>query len=312
MMPVSPQQIPHSDHLSGVMGNADAQPDATMSRERMVVRRFLRDWRAMTGVTVVALLFAMAYLYPFYARWRHDELDPLRMLSPPSLEHWFGTTQIGADMFALTMLGMQKSLIIGIVGGVLATAIASLVGAFAGYFGGKVNAVLTVLIDLLLVLPAFLIVAIVSPAFRDSTWLVFLFLLVAFQWMITARIVRNMTLSMKEREFVQAARYMGVSGGRIIFRHILPNMASILIIDATVNVSSLILAEIGLSFFGFGVQPPDSSLGTLIQAHHGAALTSAWQFYFPAGCLIVMVLAVNLIGDGLRDAFDPRAHGRAA
>ncbi len=166
---------------------------------------------------------------------------------------------------------------------------------------------LLTIIDLLLVLPAFLIIAILSPVFRGRTWLIFVLLLAAFQWMITARIVRGMTLSLKEREFVQAARFMGVPGWKIIFRHILPNMSSLLIIDATVNVSSLILAEVGLSFFGFGVQPPDVSLGTLIGDYAGAALTYPWEFYFPAGFLVVLVLAINLVGDGLRDALDPNA-----
>ncbi len=145
----------------------------------------------------------------------------------------------------------------------------------------SLNTVLLRIIDLLLVLPSFLIIAILSPVFRGHTWLIFVLLLAAFQWMITARIVRGMTLSLKEREFVHAARFMGVPGWRIIFRHILPNMASLLIIDATVNVSSLILAEVGLSFFGFGVQPPDVSLGTLIGDYAGAALTFPWEFYFP-------------------------------
>jgi peptide/nickel transport system permease protein len=129
--------------------------------------------------------------------------------------------------------------------------------------------------------------------------------------MITARIVRGMTLSLKEREFVYAARFMGVPGWTIILRHILPNMASLLIIDATVNVSSLILAEVGLSFFGFGVQPPDVSLGTLIGDYSGAALSYPWEFYFPAGFLVVLVLAINVVGDGLRDAFDPNAGAQA-
>jgi peptide/nickel transport system permease protein len=160
-------------------------------------------------------------------------------------------------------------------------------------------------VDLLLVLPAFLIISILSPLFRESTWLIFVVILAAFQWMITARIVRGTTLSLREREFVQAARFMGVPGWRIIFRHILPNMASILIIDATVNVSALIIAEVGLSYFGFGVQPPDISLGTMIQEFAGSVLTRPWEFYAPAGFLVALVLAVNLVGDGLRDAFDP-------
>ena len=260
----------------------------------------------------VLLLFALAYLTPYFVAWQYNELDTSAFLSPPSAEHWFGTTQNGFDMFALTMRGMQKSLIIGLLGALIATSLAAIVGSFAGYFGGRLNAILLVLVDLLLVLPAFLIIAILSPAFRGRTWLLFVVLLSVFHWMVTSRIVRGMTLSLKEREFVHAARFMGVPGYLIIFRHILPNMSSLLIIDATVNVSALILAEVGLSFFGFGVQPPDVSLGTLIGGYANAALTYPWQFYFPAASLVVLVLSINLVGDALRDALDPHASGRSA
>jgi peptide/nickel transport system permease protein len=289
-----------------------AAAPATSSRASLVLRRFLRQRRALAGLATVAVLFITAYLSPHLTEWQYNELDITSFLAPPSGAHWFGTTQNGFDMFALTMRGMQKSLIIGLVGAVISTALAAVVGAFAGYFGGVLNAVLLTLVDLLLVLPSFLIIAIISPTFHGETWLVFVLLLAGFQWMVTARIVRGMTLSLKEREFVQAARFMGVPGWRIIFRHILPNMSSILIIDATVNVSSLILAEVGLSFFGFGVQPPDVSLGTLIGDYAGAALIYPWEFYFPAGCLIALVLAINLVGDGLRDAFDPNARMRVS
>jgi peptide/nickel transport system permease protein len=294
------------------MVSTDPTAAEAVSRLRLVFRRFLRERLAIAGLVTVLLLFAVAYLSPYVGQWRYNQLDTNAFLSAPTSQHWFGTTQNGFDMFALTMRGMQKSLIIGLLGALMATALAAVVGAFAGYFGGALNAVLLALIDLLLVLPAFLIIAILSPTFRGRTWLIFVLLLAAFQWMITARIVRGLTLSLKEREFVHAARFMGVPGWRIIFQHILPNMASLLIIDATVNVSSLILAEVGLSFFGFGVQPPDVSLGTLIGDYAGAALTYPWEFYFPAGLLVVLVLAINLIGDGLRDAFDPNAQVRSA
>ncbi len=282
-------------------------PAGALSRWQLVVRRFRRRRLALAGLAVVVLLFAAAYLCPFVAPWQYNELDTDAVLSPPSASHWCGTTQTGFDMVALTMRGLQKSLVIGLLGAVISTALAAVVGAFAGYFGGALNTILLTIIDFLLVLPAFLIIASLSPALRGETWLVFVFLLAGFQWMITARIVRGMTLSLKEREFVHAARLMGVPGWRIIFRHLLPNMATLLIIDATINVSALILAEVGLSFFGFGVQPPDVSLGTLIGDHAGAALTYPWLFYFPSGLLVVLVLSINLVGDGLRDALDPNA-----
>src|ERR1700674_4580659 len=148
---------------------------------------------------VVLLLFALAYLSPYVSHWQYNQLDTNAFLSAPTGDHWFGTTQNGFDMFALTMRGMQKSLVIGLVGALIATALAATVGAFAGYFGGVLNTVLLTIIDLLLVLPAFLIIAILSPTFRGRTWLIFVLLLAAFQWMITARIVRGMTLALRGR-----------------------------------------------------------------------------------------------------------------
>jgi peptide/nickel transport system permease protein len=278
------------------------------SRIRLVLRRFLRRRLAVAGFIIVLLLFAFAYLGPHFSKWRYDQIDFESFLDPPSATHWFGTTQNGFDMLALTMRGMQKSLIIGLIGAVLSTGIAAIAGATAGYFSGWTDRTIVALIDLILVLPGFLIIAILSPVFHGRTWLIFVVLLAAFQWMITARVIRSMTLSMKEREFVYAARFMGVPDWKIIFRHILPNMSSFLIIDATINVSSLILAEVGLSFFGFGVQPPDISLGTLIGDHWESAQTAnGYQFYFPAILLVILVLSVNLVGDGLRDALDPNA-----
>jgi peptide/nickel transport system permease protein len=163
------------------------------------------------------------------------------------------------------------------------------------------------LVDLLLTLPNFLIIAVLSPAFRGRTWLLFVLLLAAFSWMITARIVRGMTLSLKEQDFVRAARLMGVPPLRVITRHILPQMSSLLIADATINVGSAILTETSLSYFGFGVQPPDVSLGTLIAAGTTSAVTFPWLFFIPGGLLVLTVLAVNLAGDGLRDALDPNS-----
>ena len=283
---------------------------APQSRSRLVFRRLARRRLALMGMLAVLLFFVFAYLGPHFYKWQYDQLDFQAFQQPPSSEHWFGTTQNGFDMLARTMRGMQKSLIIGLIGAVISTGIAAVAGAAAGYFAGWADRAIVAFIDLLLVLPAFLIIAILSPIFSGRTWLIFVLLLAAFQWMITARVVRSMTLSMKEREFVYAARFMGVSDWKIILRHILPNMSSFLIIDATINVSSLILSEVGLSFFGFGVQPPDISLGTLINDHWQSAGTpNGYQFYLPALLLVLLVLSVNLVGDGLRDALDPNAGG---
>jgi len=162
------------------------------------------------------------------------------------------------------------------------------------------------IVDLMLVVPSFLLITIVVQRTKgDIVWLIVL--LAAFSWMISSRIVRGMTMSLREREFVAAARYMGVSNWRVIVRHIVPNVASIIIIDTALNVGLAILAETGLSFLGFGIQPPDVSLGTLIADGTKSVTTFPWVFLFPASILVLIILCANLVGDGLRDALDPGA-----
>jgi peptide/nickel transport system permease protein len=281
--------------------------DEVISRGRLVLRRFLRRKLAVAGLVVLVGLFVLAFAGPHLTKWDYQSLDYDNQLQGPSLNHFFGTTQLGQDVFARTMKGLQKSLVIGMLTAMFSTGTAAIVGASAGYFGGWTERILMWIVDLLLVLPSFLIIAILSPQFKGKTWLLFVVLLAAFSWMITARIVRGLTLSLREREFVQAARFMGVPARTIIFRHLLPNMSSFLIIDATLNVGGAILAEGGLSYFGFGVQPPDVSLGTLIQDGTPSATTYPWLFLFAGLLLILAVLSVNVMGDGLRDALDPNS-----
>jgi peptide/nickel transport system permease protein len=278
-----------------------------LTRGRLVFRRFLRKKLAVGGVVVLLALVAVAFVGPHFSQWSYRSTDYTSFLEGPSRRHWFGTTQIGQDVYSQTLRGLQKSLIIGLLTAFISTGLAAVVGASAGYFGGWTDRVLMWFVDLLLVLPTFLIVAILSPSFRGKTWLIFVFLLAFFSWQITARVVRGLSLSLKEQEFVHAAKFMGVPPRRIILRHLLPNMSSLLIIDATLNVGGAILAETGLSYFGFGVQPPDVSLGTLIADGTRSAITFPWLFLFSGGALILTVLAVSVIGDGLRDALDPNA-----
>jgi len=289
---------------SGIQGQAPLDETAVPSRGRIIVRRFLAQKSALFGLVLLLILILMAYVGPHVAKWGYEQPDYESFLVTPNSSHWFGTDGTGTDLFAATMRGAQKSILIGLLVAILATSMAAVVGATAGYFGKWIDGVLMWIVNLLLVIPSFLIIAILSPRFHNNLTL-FVVLLGMFIWQITARIVRGQTLSLREREYVLAAKYMGVSGTRIIFRHILPNLASLLIIDATVNVSTAVLTETGLSFFGFGVQPPDVSLGTLIEAAQTSATTQPWLFLFPAGFLVLLLLAVNLIGQGLRDAFDP-------
>jgi ABC-type dipeptide/oligopeptide/nickel transport system permease subunit len=280
-------------------------------RAGVVVRRFVRNRGALAGAVVLVLLFLLAFVGPHLTHWSYDQIDYTALRQPPSARHWWGTNGIGQDVFAQTVRGLQKSLLIGLLVAAFSTALAALVGACAGYFGGWTDRVLMFVVDLLLVFPSFLIIAIISPRLHSGGWFAFVALLAVFAWMITARVVRSMTLSLREREFVRAARFMGVGPFRIIWRHILPNVASFLIIDATIAVGGAVMSETALSYFGFGIQPPDVSLGTLISDGTTSAITFPWMFFFAAGLLVVFVLAVNLVGDGLRDAIDPTGGRRA-
>ncbi len=285
---------------------APAPEAAFASRRTMVLRRFLRNGPAVVSLVLLVVMFVGCYALPPLLPWSYTDLDYTALQQPPSPQHWFGTNSLGQDLLAMTLRGMQKSLLIGVCVAVISTVIAATVGAVAGYFGGWRDRTLMWIVDLLLVVPSFILIAIATPRVKQSGSIVMLIVLLSlFSWMISSRMVRGMTMSLREREFVQAARYMGVSNTRIISRHILPNVASILIIDTTLNVGLAILAETGLSYLGFGVQPPDVSLGTLIASGTPSVTTFPWVFLFPAGILVLIVLCANMIGDGIRDAVDP-------
>jgi peptide/nickel transport system permease protein len=279
---------------------------AFASRRTLVFRRFLRNRPGVVSLALLVLMLIGCYALPPLLPYNYSDLDYLALQQPPSVDHWFGTNALGQDLLAQTLRGMQKSMLIGVCVAFISSVIASTVGTIAGYFGGWRDRTLMWVVDLMLVVPSFLLIAIVVQRTKgDILWLIVL--LATFSWMISSRIVRGMTMSLRDREFVAAARYMGVSNRRIILRHILPNVASIIIIDTALNVGVAVLAETGLSFLGFGIQPPDVSLGTLIADGTKSATTFPWLFLFPAGVLVLIILCANLVGDGLRDALDPSA-----
>lgn len=302
------------------VGESTVSKSDSLSRRQLITRRFFRNKSAVFGLASLGLIVFLALVGPYLSPWSWDlsqengidfnafvESEYGGGLTPPSFGdgHYFGTSQVGADVFAQTIRGLQKSLLIGLLVAVFSTGIAAIVGATAGYLLGRTDRVMMWVVDLLLVLPSFLILAILSRWYQSSGWLLLVVLLAAFNWMITSRIVRSVSMSLRERDFIRAARYMGVPTRKIISRHLLPNMASLLIIDGTLNVGGAILSETGLSYLGFGVRAPDVSLGSLIAEGTASALTFPWLFMFSGGLLIMTVLSISLIGDGLRDAFDP-------
>lgn len=221
-------------------------------------------------------------------------------------EHPLGTDIIGTDYFALVMRGAQQSIMVMVVVGLLGVGIGTTVGAIAGYYGGMVDAVLMRVTDMFLVTPTIVIGAVIGFRFGNLGVLPLSIMLGFFAWMGLARFVRTEFLTLREREFVDAARVAGASDRRIIFKHILPNAIGVIIVAGTLLMSGAILIESALSYLGFGVQPPDVSLGLLISEYQDTFSISPWLFWWPGSLIVAIALCVNFIGDGLRDAFDPR------
>jgi peptide/nickel transport system permease protein len=280
--------------------------DATKTRTQgqLVLRRFLRHRLAMVSLGVFVFLVLFAFLGPFI--WTYDYEDVTsKSYQPMSGVHPLGTTQVGKDMLALLMRGTGYSLQIALIVAALATAIGVTFGALAGYLRGFVDTALMRLVDLLLIIPQIAVAAIVVKGFSGS-WYVVALVLAAFAWMSIARITRGETLSLAQREFIEAARACGASTPRIIFKHLVPNMIGSITVNATLAIAAAVLTEAALSFLGLGVQPPDTSLGVIVLENYGQFMNRPWLFWGPFIVLVSLSLAVNFIGDGLRDAFDPR------
>lgn len=284
---------------------APEQKRRPLTRAQLIWKRLRSSWQFWVGGGILAAIVLWAVIGPLLWPISATTRDYAALNQAPSMAHPFGTDTLGYDMFARVMAGLQLSLIIGFVAGPLATLIAGVVGAIAGYVGGLSDKVIAWFIDLLLVLPSFFILVLLYPYFRESNWIIMTFFLALFGWMIMAQVIRSQTRSLREREYVKAARYMGFGTWSVVRRHVLPNVASLLIIDAALGVGAMILAETSLSYFGFGVQEPNVSLGTLIADGNTAASTRPWLFAFPAGTLVLLLLALSLVGDALRDAIDP-------
>jgi peptide/nickel transport system permease protein len=291
-------------------GAGDEPPElagAAGSQAGLVVRRFVRHRLAMAALALLVLMVLAALLAPLYYDYTYEDFTDARS-SAPSSAHWFGTDEIGKDTYAKVMRGATKSLQVGVLAAAVTTLVGVVFGALAGYYRGWIDAVLMRVTDLFLTIPSLAVLLVVANRFRDDrgNWLALALVIAGFAWMYQARLTRSEFLHLREREFVQASRALGASDARIIVRHMLPNALGSIIVNATLTVGLAILTEATLSFLGFGVAPPDTSLGKLVEEGAGAARTRWWLFYLPGGWLVVLLLCVNFVGDGLRDAFDPR------
>lgn len=286
--------------------------DKSLSKWTLYTRRFLRNKPAVGGIIVLFVLILFATLGPLLSRYAVNDMDFLALSSPPSADHWFGTNGAGNDTYTQTAVGLQRSLMIAITVSLGTTILSALVGTAAAYFGGWFERIALLVIHFMMVVPTFLILSVVS---NDSggVWWVIALVMIFVGWFFPARIIWTMALSLREREYVQAARYMGVRGGRIVLRHLVPNIGSLLVINFTLGIVAAVTTETGLSFIGFGVKIPDVSLGSLIGEGSTTITSSPWLFYFPALVLTLLTVSMALIADGLRDALDPTsaAGGRA-
>ena len=266
----------------------------------------------MVGLAVLALLILFALFGSLLTTYTYLDVDFADLSSPPSPEHPFGTNGAGNDIYAQAVHGLQRSLVIALVVSAATTMIAAFVGAAAAYLGGPVEKIILAVIHFLLVVPSFLILALVSQR-AHGDWPVLILVLTVFGWMFNARVVWSVTTSLREREYVQAARFMGVGRIRIVVRHLIPNLGSLLIVSFTLGVVATVQAETALSFVGFGVQPPDVSLGTMLSDGANTVSSAPWLFVVPAALVTLLTVSMALIGDGLRDALDPtsRSAGRA-
>ena len=276
-----------------------------ISRNALVWRRLKRKPNFWVGASITLAIVLFALLGNIPNIYGVGQQDPYGFNAPPGGQHWFGADAIGVDLYASITAALRKSLMIGFIAAPIATIIAALVGALAGYLGGPVELFHGWLVNLLLTLPIFYVLMIISPLMSSMSWMILVLFIGLFGWMIMSQIVKNQTKSLREREFVLAARFSGVGTFTILTRHIVPNVSSLLIVDATLGVCSAILAETSLSYFGLGIQAPDVSLGTLLQDGTSAAVSRPWLFIFPAAFLVALLTAVSLVGDALRDALDP-------
>jgi peptide/nickel transport system permease protein len=283
-----------------------------LTRRQLYTRRFLRNRGAVAGVVILALLVVFAIVGPLVTSYTYTDVDFTSLTSAPSSQHWFGTNGTGNDTFAQTTHGLGRSMIIGVVVSLLTTVIAAFVGAAAAYLRGTPERAILGVVHFLLVVPSFLILALVSQK-AGGDWRVLILVLTAFGWMYGARVVWSLSTSLREREYVQAARFMGVGSLRIVLRHLIPNIGSLLIVSFTLGVVATVQSETALSFIGFGVKLPDVSLGSLLRDGANTITSAPWLFYFPAAMLTLLTVSMALIGDGLRDALDPTSHsaGRA-
>jgi peptide/nickel transport system permease protein len=280
-------------------------PRAQESPWRLFLRRFRKNKLAIGGTIIIGALFVIAAFSHILSPYDPLDIDTKVILQPPSKSHPMGTDELGRDVFTRILWGARVSLLVGFVAVGIATAIGLVIGALAGYYGGQVDSTLMRFVDVMLCFPTFFLILAVIAFWEPSIWKIMLVIGIT-SWMGVARLVRAEFLSLKERDYVQAARALGGRDLRIIFRHILPNSLAPVLVSATLGVSAAILTESALSFLGIGIQPPSPSWGNMLTAGKDNIEIAWWLSFFPGFAIFITVMGYNILGEGIRDAIDPR------
>ncbi|HXS20624.1 MAG TPA: ABC transporter permease subunit [Steroidobacteraceae bacterium] len=277
---------------------------------RSGVRRLRQNRAAVAAAVVLMALALLAIFGPWLSPYSYDALDWQHLAMPPGLtaSHWLGTDPLGRDLYVRALYGLRLSLLIGVLATAVSVGIGVAWGAVAGYVGGRADSWMMRTVDVLYALPYLFVVIILATVFGRGSVAMLFIAIGAVGWLTMARVVRGQTLSLKRREFIEAARATGLDTAAILLRHIVPNLAGTVAVYATLTIPELITYESFLSFLGLGVQEPLASLGSLINEGARQMLTAPWILLVPAGFLIALLLCFNLLGDGLRDALDPAAH----
>ncbi|MDT7727977.1 MAG: glutathione transport system permease protein [Actinomycetota bacterium] len=299
---------------SAVAAEGTLSPEALpepRSQGKLVLRKFLRHRLAMVSTTVLVIIVLLCAILPIF--WSHNYEDSSNpSFAPPSADYPLGTTQVGKDMVSQILRGTQYSLLIALTVSVLSTLVGVVFGALSGYLRGVTDSAFSRLTDLFLIVPQLAAAAILAKVFGGGTWYIVALVLASFGWMQISRITRAEAMSLSQREFVESARASGASTSRIIFKHLVPNMVGSITVNATLAVAQAVLAEAALSFIGLGVQLPDTSLGRVILENYAQLQIRPALFFGPFVVLVLISLSINFIGDGLRDAFDPRQRRQKA
>jgi peptide/nickel transport system permease protein len=272
------------------------------------LQRFGHNRAAIFGLCLIVPMLVLILSYPLWWTFKPNDIDLLAMNSGPTVTHWYGTDGVGRDVFARVLEGGRISLLVAVASTTVSAIIGFLVGAVSAFAGRWADAVTMRFVDLVMTLPPVIFLLVLASIAGTGIWPTVL-VISLLSWPLLSRMIRSRLLELRERDFVMASRGMGAGLFHLLFRHGLPNSIDILVVYATLQIANAILLEAGLSFLGLGITPPAASWGNMLNAARSTAVLEQfpWQWLFPGGALVLAVLAINFIGDGLRDAFDPRA-----